>query len=314
MRDATVGAAAFPERGGRPVILDGALATELEARGFTLDDPLWSARVLLEAPEAVRAVHRDYLLAGADVITTAGYQATFEGLARRGLDRARSEGVLLRAVELAREARDAFASGPERPWVAASLGPYGALLADGSEFRGGYGLHVEALRDFHRPRVDLLARSGAELLAFETVPCIEEAEAIARALEDLDGPGAWVSFSCRDGAHVAQGERIEDCVAAVEGVRAVVAVGVNCSHPRWVEELLERARSATRKPLLAYPNRGGRWLPEERRWDDSEAPHALAWYAARYVAAGARAVGGCCRTTPGDIRSLRQTLGGPSPG
>jgi homocysteine S-methyltransferase len=299
---------AFPTREGRPVVLDGALATELDARGFTLDDPLWSAKALVENPEAVRAVHRAYLEAGAEVITTAGYQATFEGLARRGLDRAQSARVLLRAVELAVQARDAFDTGPSRPWVAASLGPYGALLADGSEFRGGYGLTVRALRDFHRPRVELLGQSAAELLAFETVPCVEEAEAIARALEGTEGPGAWVSFAARDGAHSAQGEPIERAVAAAAASARVLALGINCTHPAHLEELLHRARGVTSKPLLAYPNRGGVWDTTTRRWGEDAAPRSLSWYAARYTRAGAGAVGGCCRTTPADIRALREAV------
>jgi homocysteine S-methyltransferase len=294
------------------VVLDGGLATELERRGIDLDDPLWSARSLLERPEAVRAVHLDYLEAGADCLITASYQATFEGLAARGLDRQEAEAVLRRAVTLACEVRDAWWShdagaGRVRPLVAASVGPYGACLADGSEYTGAYGIGVEALVDFHRRRLGVLARAGADLLACETVPSGLEARALVRLLGEVGVP-AWVSLSCRDGASLRDGSPVAEVGAEVVASPDVVAVGVNCTAPVYVRELLERLAGITHKPLVAYPNSGEAWDAARRAWIPGRGGCALARLAPRWVEAGARLVGGCCRTGPEDVAAIRRAL------
>ncbi|BBF85040.1 homocysteine S-methyltransferase [Aquitalea magnusonii] len=297
------------------LLLDGALATALEARGFDLADPLWSARVLLEAPQAIGQLHLDYLQAGADIITTSSYQASFEGFARRGLDRQQAAGLMQLSVDLALQARQRFmAEQPETvtaPLVAASVGPYGAMLADGSEYRGDYGLSVAQLMDFHRPRLAVLAASGADLLACETIPCPQEAEALARLLQqEFPATPAWISFSCRDAQHVWQGERLADCMAMLAAVPQVVALGVNCSDPRWVAALLQQAASVTDKPLLAYPNSGEQWDAERKCWHGQASPARFAAQARRWHQAGARLIGGCCRTGPAYIAALRAALDG----
>lgn len=292
---------------GRPRVLDGGLATELEARGATLDTPVWSARLLRDDPAMIAAVHRDYLDAGADIVTTAGYQATVPGLVAEGLSPAEARAVLRRAVSLARDARDAHPRGGAVR-VAASMGSFGAWLADGSEFRGRYGRSVRALADFHRARLEVLADAGADLFAFETVPCVEEAEAIARALGDTEGPPAWVSFSLGAPGRSAQGDPLEDCARAVLASPRVVAVGCNCCDPRAVEDALRALRGCTDADLVAYPNRGERWSQAARRWEPDGVVPPLAGFAARYLAAGATVLGGCCRTTPRDIRALVEAL------
>ncbi|BEV70775.1 homocysteine S-methyltransferase [Paludibacterium sp. THUN1379] len=292
------------------MVLDGALATELEARGCDLNDPLWSARVLIEQPALIRQVHADYFSAGADVATTASYQATFEGFARRGLDHEAAAGLMRRAVELAREARDAFWAEPAhragrlKPLVAASVGPYGAMLADGSEYRGDYALDEEGLMAFHRPRMAELLAAGPDLLACETVPCLSEARALARLLGEFPQARAWISFSCRDGRHNSQGELLADCLAALEGFDQVLAVGLNCTAPGFVPELLQSARSATSKPLLVYPNSGEHYDPNGKCWHGERDPQAFASAARGWQQAGARLIGGCCRTSPADIAAL----------
>ncbi|MBL8307640.1 MAG: homocysteine S-methyltransferase [Rubrivivax sp.] len=293
------------------LVLDGALATELERRGADLRDALWSARLLIEQPGMIRAVHLDYFRAGADVATTASYQASFEGFARRGLSHEDAAALMRLSVRLACEARDqalaerAPADARPAPLVAASVGPYGAVLADGSEYRGRYGLDEAALLNFHRPRLQLLAASGADLLACETLPCIAEARALARLMDEA-GTRGWISFSARDGGHVCEGDSIEDAVAAVQGFDSVVAIGVNCTPPQHVAELLVRARTRTAKPLLAYPNAGETWDARAKRWlPAAECAHrpfedlAMDW-----AAAGARLIGGCCRTGPAQIAAL----------
>lgn len=296
------------------IILDGALATELERRGADLNDPLWSAKCLLEQPALIHAVHADYFAAGADVATTATYQATFEAFERRGMTRAAAAGTMRTAVRLAVQARDEFWAVPAhrrnrcRPLVAASIGPYGAMLADGSEYRGHYALSELALRDFHRPRFELLASSDADLLAFETLPCLREALVLTRLLEEFPALTAWVSFSCRDDSHTCEGEDVGDCASALASCPQIVAVGANCTRPEFMPTLLARMREHTTKPLVAYPNSGEDYDPSVKEWHGhahlgSMATAALAWYAS-----GARLIGGCCRTTPADIRSIRRTL------
>ena len=278
-----------------PVILDGGLATELEQRGADLRDPLWSAKLLLDNPVLIRQVHEAYVAAGADVATTATYQLSFEGFAQRGLDREQTVAAVRLSVRLAREA------GPKL--VAASVGPYGAFLADGSEFRGDYGLSVRQLLDWHRPRLEALADSGADLLACETIPCQAEAEALVRLLEDFPGTPAWFSFSCRDEHRVSHGETLAACAAVVNHCPNAVAFGVNCTAPQFVEGLLQSVAGVTRKPLLAYPNLGGVWDGAEHVWRGGEEGDWAA-AASRWLAAGARLIGGCCRTTPAHIQQL----------
>jgi homocysteine S-methyltransferase len=297
----------------RVMVLDGALATELERRGANLNDPLWSAKLLMEQPELIRAVHADYFLAGADVATTASYQATFEAFARRGLSRAEAADLMRLSVTLACEARDAFWAEPAnrvgriRPLVAASVGPYGAMLADGSEYRGHYGLDRAALAAFHRERLDVLAQSGADLLACETIPCLDEALALADVLADLGSMTAWISFSCKDGEHNAQGERLADCVAALEAYPQVIAIGVNCTAPEFVTSLVAQAQAHTSKPVLVYPNSGEHYDASSKVWTGvggqatDYAAQAMRWHAQ-----GARLIGGCCRTGPDHIRAVRK--------
>jgi homocysteine S-methyltransferase len=295
------------------VILDGALATELERRGADLADPLWSAKCLVEQPDLIREVHLDYFKAGAQVATTATYQATFEGFAKRGIDRGAASRLMREAVALARAARDEFCASASpsqaKPLVAASVGPYGAMLADGSEYRGRYGVSDRALADFHRSRLEVLARSGADLLAIETLPCLREALVLAELLREHPGIAAWVCFSCQDGARNCEGEKIEACAKALDAYPQIAAVGVNCTAPKYVLELLARMREQTAKPLAAYPNSGQHYQPFARKWVGSSSHASLAGAASNWNAAGARLIGGCCRTTPADIRELCRALG-----
>ena len=296
------------------VILDGALATELEQRGAVLNDALWSARLLADDPGLIRQVHEDYLRAGADVITTASYQATFAGFARRGLGHDETAALMRHSVELALAARDHFWADPanrlgrQRPLVAASIGPYGAYLADGSEYRGDYGLSTAELKDFHHPRMAVLAASGADLLACETIPCAEEGEALVQLLAEFAPLPAWLSFSCRSGSEVADGGLFAEAAALANRSEQVLAVGVNCTAPRYVEDLLRAAAGVTAKPLLCYPNSGEAWDPLHNCWVGSSGVTDFRAPAVRWRAAGARLIGGCCRTTPDDIRALREGL------
>ena len=247
---------------GRIVVLDGGLATELEARGHDLSDRLWSARLLLTDPGAIEDVHLDYFRAGATVATTASYQATLPGFAAAGLDRAAALGAIRDSVTLARRARDRYAAeaGLEDATnllVAGSVGPYGAMLADGSEYRGDYDPGETALREVHAPRIEALLDAGVDLLAFETIPTVREAEVLVGLLDEFEAR-AWLSYSCRDGSSTSAGEPIEAAIAVGDHPR-VAAVGVNCTPPRCLPALLARRAIGHGKPLIAYPNRGDRW-------------------------------------------------------
>jgi homocysteine S-methyltransferase len=299
----------------RPVmVLDGALATELEGRGADLNDPLWSAKCLLEQPDLIRQVHLDYFRAGADVATAATYQASFEAFARRGIARRQAADLMRDAVSLAIAARDTmFATAQRgavgtRPLVAASIGPYGAMLADGSEYRGNYAVDDGALADFHRPRLQVLAGAGADLLACETIPCLREARVLAGLLREHPGLCAWMSFSCRDGERNCEGENIGACVAALCAYPQIVAVGVNCTPPQYITSLLRQMREQTDKPLLVYPNSGECYEASSKRWKGDRGAIDFGEQARRWHAEGARLIGGCCRTSPHDIFKVKQCV------
>jgi homocysteine S-methyltransferase len=293
------------------VLLDGALASELERRGYALRDALWSARALWEAPRLVEAVHLDYFRAGADVAITATYQASVPGFARLGFRRAEAEELIARGVRLAVQARQRFRREEGQAGaqlVAASVGPYGAYLADGSEYSGRYGRGPAALRDFHQPRLELLCRTPADLLALETLPSLAEAGLLLRLLEELGGPPCWLSMSCRNERETCAGDPIEAVAQLAEAYPFVQAVGVNCTAPQHVSGLLERMRPHTSRALLAYPNSGEQWDETGRCWTGPPGWSDPAALARKWYAAGARILGGCCRTRPADIAALRRAL------
>jgi len=292
------------------LVLDGALATELERHGADLDDPLWSARCLIEAPELISRVHRDYLQAGADVLTSATYQASLQGFQARGFGVHQAIALLRQGVELALAARDDFWSEKEnhpgrlKPLVAASMGPFGACLHDGSEYHGNYTASWAEVESFHRSRLDVLTDSGADLLAFETIPSLREAEILLQLLTHYPGKHAWLSFSCRDEAHVSHGELFRDCADLASQHEQVAAVGINCTAPRCITALLNSVTNLQR-PLLVYPNSGEIWVAHDNCWVGQGMGHLDA---ANWFRAGARLIGGCCRTGPEDIARIRSIL------
>ncbi|MFI6794233.1 homocysteine S-methyltransferase [Streptosporangium canum] len=283
------------------VILDGGLATHLEALGADLRDELWSAKLLLENPSVIRQAHLDYFAAGAEVATTASYQASIPAFVRRGLSAREAEELIVLSVRLAAEARDSHGTGT----VAASVGPYGAYLANGAEYTGDYDLDEDGLADWHRDRWHILAGSGADLLACETIPSYAEARALGRLLAETPGTRAWVSFSCRDGEHISDGTPLKDAAALFAGDPQVIAVGVNCTAPRHIPSLIGRIEG---KPVMVYPNSGETWDAANRRWLGLADPAEFGAAAAGWHAAGAAFVGGCCRTTPEHIRQIGEHL------
>jgi len=297
---------------GTARVLDGGMASELEFLGVNISGPLWSAHVLEEAPEKVIAVHRSYLEAGADVLLTAGYQVSRKGYVEFGLDPGRADAALLRSVELACAARAEFATRPVL--IAASLGPYGAALHNGAEYHGNYDCTFADLVQFHQERIAVLAESEADLLAFETLPSLEEARAIGQALEPWPHLAAWFTFVCPDyraaSLQVAHGEALRDCAVLAAGFPQTVAVGVNCTQPIWIPSLIAELRHASGKPIVVYPNSGESWDAEGRCWIQTpQTPGAgdhagFGEQARQWYAAGAQLVGGCCRTRPEHVREI----------
>jgi homocysteine S-methyltransferase len=286
------------------VILDGGLSNGLAARGHDLSDELWTARLLRDSPEEIAAVHRAYFAAGAEVATTASYQASVPGFQRAGLGRRDAEALIVSSVTIARAVRDELAGDGRRRLVAASVGPYGAVLADGSEYRGHYGVSRARLRDFHLPRLEVLVAAGPDLLAVETIPDLDEAEVLVSLLAGLGVP-AWLSFSVA-GGRTRAGQPLEDAFAVARGESSLVAVGVNCCDPSDVLQALEVAADVSGKPGVAYPNAGRAWDSRTRSWAGSSSYDVAA--ARAWVAAGASYVGGCCEVGPADIAALASAL------
>jgi homocysteine S-methyltransferase len=291
-------------------VLDGGMATELERRGCDISGPLWSAHVLDASPSVITEVHLDYLRAGADCISTGSYQISAKGYRELGRSANDSAAALRESVAIAEEARDQYSKEDGRPvFIAASLGPYGASLHNGAEFHGRYNISFDDLVAFHGDRLAVIAGTNADLVALETVPSLEEARAIETALKEFPGISAWVSFTCKDAAHVAHGERLAECIVALADVPQVVAVGINCTAPNLIATLIAEAKAATAKPIFVYPNSGELWDAENRCWYGSSNVAEFGRLARTWFAAGARAVGGCCRTTPAHIRAVYETLG-----
>ena len=292
-------------------IVDGALATELERRGCDLNDALWSAKVLMEQPELIYQVHLDYFYAGADFAITASYQATVGGFARRGLNRNDALSLMKKSVQIAQSARDEFWADENnrknriRPLIAASVGSYGAFLADGSEYRGDYGLTEQELIEFHRPRVEALIASGADLLACETIPCLIEAQALVKLLGEFPNTFAWFCFSAKDDEHICDGEKISDCAKWLDQFPQAAAIGINCTSPLYIPSLIREIKKNTDKPVIVYPNSGEIYDPVANTWHGETSCGAFGEQSKEWFENGAVIIGGCCRTTPDHIREVR---------
>ncbi len=287
-------------------ILDGGMATELEKLGCDLSGPLWSAHVLREQLDKIEAVHDSYLDAGADCILTASYQVSAQAYAEIGLTPEDAAASLRESVRLAENARARHPG--RRILIAASLGPYGAALHNGAEYHGNYDISFDQLVSFHARRLAVLAETNADLIAFETVPSSEEAQAIVAALKHYPEIPAWVSFICRDASHTAHGEPITDCASLLNPAPQVVAVGINCTAPAFVTPLIQTLKASTTKPIVVYPNSGEGWDAVNRSWTGKADPAGFAASAREWREAGAQIIGGCCRTGPEHVRSIRSAL------
>lgn len=311
-----------------PLVLDGGMSNQLESAGYDLSDALWSARLLADDPAAIVSAHAAYFAAGAQVAITSSYQASFDGFAHKGIARDDAARLFGLSVELARRAAETApyqtsyqtayqtpnqpgTSGTRPPrYVAASVGPYGAVLADGSEYRGRYGLTVAQLERFHRPRVEALAVAAPDVFALETVPDTDEAEALLRIVGSLGLP-SWLSYTV-SGSRTRAGQPLREAFALAASVDSVIAVGVNCCAPQDVAEAVEVAAATTGKPVVVYPNSGEEWNAATHRWQGANTFDAR--LVRSWATAGARLIGGCCRVGPAGIAAVAQVLKEAYPG
>jgi homocysteine S-methyltransferase len=288
-------------------VIDGGLSTQLERLGCVLEGSLWTGQTLLNDPALIERAHRDFIDAGAQVIITASYQLSRQGFEALGLTAAQADEALRRSVEVARAAVLSAGPAAAQVLVAASVGPYGAILHDGSEYRGRYGLTHEQLVAFHAERIAVLASAGPDLFAVETIPDAEEAAAIAEVLARYPEIPAWVSFTAGTDMTVWAGQSIEEAVAAVSGVASVRAVGVNCVDPSLVAGLVKSIRAVTALPIVVYPNAGGSWDAVSGEWSGAEAD-PLAAHPSFWQENGVALVGGCCGTDATAIAALSVAL------
>jgi homocysteine S-methyltransferase len=296
-------------------VLDGGMATELERRGFNLDGPLWSAQVLESSPEAIADVHRAYLEAGADCLLTASYQVSAEGFQQIGFhsrDAVKAADSALRAsVAIAEKVGSEYqATSPRRIWIAASLGPYGAMLHNGAEYHGNYECSYDELVGFHDRRIAVLAKTNADFLAFESIPSLGEARAILTALRPYPDVPAYLSFTCKDGTHVSHGETLRECAELLDGQPQIIGIGVNCTRPELIAGLIRELAQVTSKPVIVYPNSGEQWDAVHRCWQGEGQIKEFGELAQRWRSAGAQWIGGCCRTGPEHVRMVAEVWRG----
>jgi len=294
-----------------PLLLDGGLSNELEKQGCDLSQSLWSARFLESDPEAIVQAHLSYLKAGAQCIITSSYQATIPGFTDLGYDKETAETLIMKSVLLAEEAIERFTSTGFRgnkPLIAASIGPYGAYLADGSEYNGNYGVSGKELKEFHQSRMELLDSSNADFFACETIPSFEETEVLADLLTGTNKQ-AWISFSCKDELHINDGTPIRECAALIASHPNIFATGVNCTNPDFISGLISAIKSESgSKKIVVYPNSGESYNAESKTWTGKSDPDPFMAMVKEWLVLGADIIGGCCRIGPDQIRSIREIL------
>lgn len=292
------------------LVIDGSMSTALENLGCDLNDSLWTAKALVQQPELIKQVHHNYFQAGADVGITASYQATIPGLKKKGYSTEEGETIIAKSVALFREAREEWWETTGKfqhrlyPICLAGMGPYGAYLADGSEYKGNYGVADSVLREFHQRRAEILWAAQPDLLLFETQPSLHEALIAADIAEKL-GADYWISFSCKDGEHICEGNTIEECAKALSVNHPhLQVIGVNCTAPQYIDSLIKRLKAVTSLPIAVYPNSGEIYDPVTKTWHGAPGSTSFEDNAATWMKSGAQLVGGCCRTVAYHIEAV----------
>ena len=294
-----------------PLILDGGMSNVLEDQGCDLNHKLWSAKIIESNPQAIVNCHLTYLEAGANCITTAGYQATVKGYLELGYGLITAKELVLRSVQLAEKAKSEFLTKnkiKDTIYIAASMGPYGDYLADGSEYNGAYTISEKELESFHVEQIKLLHASNADFLAFETIPSLIEIKVLSRLLIDTVKP-AWVSFSCKDELYLNDGEKISEAAKILANHPSVFAIGVNCTAPKYITSIIQNLKnSAPDKRVVVYPNSGEVYLTESKSWQGISDPNLYQRMAEEWFESGADILGGCCRIGPDHIRKIKALI------
>ncbi len=291
-----------------PLLIDGGLSNQLEKQGYDLNNKLWSAKLLESEPEAIIEAHLAYLEAGAQCITTSSYQASILGFMSIGCDMAKAVELIKKSVKLAEEAISRFKIKDIKPLIAASIGPFGAYLADGSEYHGNYDVSEETLRKFHEQRIKILDKSNADILACETIPNFKETLVLADILHGVEKQ-AWVSFSCKDESHINDGTLIEDCINILNDHPKVFAIGVNCTSPQYVSEIIKTIKSIIKhKRIVVYPNSGEFYIAKNKTWIGTSSSATFLEMVDEWIKLGADIIGGCCRIGPDQIKSISELI------
>lgn len=295
-----------------PLILDGGLSNVLESFGCDLNQELWSAKMLIDQPELIKRAHLAYLEAGAQCITSSSYQATLSGFERIGLNRSDATKMMIKSIELADEARSVFIkknNQSESIFLAASIGPYGAFLADGSEYRGDYRISDIELREFHAEKIRILESTNVDFLAFETIPSLQEIQILSELISQSKKQ-CWISFSCRDSEFLNDGSKIIDALKICTSTNNLFALGVNCTAPKYISSIIKKIRPLVQdKKIIIYPNSGEIYLPESKSWKGISDPDIFQKMASEWLDLGVDIIGGCCRIGPDHITKLSQSLG-----
>ncbi|MFQ1055470.1 homocysteine S-methyltransferase [Gilliamella apicola] len=294
------------------MIIDGALASELQRRGCDLNDSLWSAKVLIEQPELIQQVHYDYFKAGADCAITASYQATPMGFAQKGIELEESIKLIKTSVKLAQQAKMQYLNDIKQDkalLIAGSVGPYGAYLANGSEYTGDYQLSESEFIAFHKDRVTALIDAGVDILACETMPSFLEIKALVKLIQQFPIVNCWFSLTLKDQQHISDGTPLTEVIEYLNSIEQIVSVGINCIALEKVTPALEVLSKLTGKPLIVYPNSGEQYDPTTKQWHKNH--HHNCTFANQldtWIKLGAKLIGGCCQTTPEDIVEIHQLL------
>ena len=294
------------------MIIDGALASELQRRGCDLNDSLWSAKVLIEQPELIQQVHYDYFVAGADCAITASYQATPMGFAPKGIELEESIKLIKTSVKLAQQAKMQYLNDIKEDkalLIAGSVGPYGAYLANGSEYTGDYQLSESEFIAFHKDRVTALIDAGVDILACETMPSFLEIKALVKLIQQFPMVNCWFSLTLKDQKHISDGTPLTEVIEYLNSIEQIVSVGINCIALEKVTPALGVLSKLTSKPLIVYPNSGEEYDPTTKQWHKNH--HHNCTFANQldtWIKLGAKLIGGCCQTTPEDIVEIHQLL------
>ena len=294
-----------------PLVIDGGISNELEALGCDLNHDLWTSRLLDSDEEAIRQVHLNYMRAGAQCVASASYQASIPGLMNHGYSHEEARSLIQKSISLVSEARTTFYEENDNHHevnIVGSIGPYGAYLADGSEYKGNYGLTHDQLNDFHEERLQLFIESDADIIAFETIPDYTEAQVIAQLSQNISKP-SWISFSCKDDHHISDGTPLSECGQLFRSHPSVFAIGANCIPPDYVPGVLNTLKeNVGNKKIIIYPNSGGHYDSNGKKWYANDEKFALKNHADEWINLGADILGGCCKIGAEEIGELKEYL------